>query len=299
MLSHRFFKAHYGHVCCGVIAILGIAAATSLNLASAPAKADVRALSAHSYAWHSKPFTLTLEAGVKPPAGFQRLPAEPDSFAAWLRGLPLKPIGSPVLLYTGARKWRQDVHVAVIDIDVGKRDLQQCADAVMRLRSEWLWGTGRSSKIAFNYTGGGRVPFSRWAKGDRPSENGRHWRRRGKRDGSYKSLRRYMIQVFAYAGTYSLSHELKKVSLDDMRIGDVFIKGGFPGHAVLVADMVQNPDTGEKRFLLLQSFMPAQDMHILKNPDDPSGSPWYVADFSWPLQTPEWRFEKGSLKRWP
>ncbi len=252
-----------------------------------------------TYAWRSQPVTETLAQRILPPAGFERVPTPKTSFGAWLRGMPVKPAGSPVLLYTGQRKWRQDVHVAVIDIDVGKRDLQQCADAIMRLRTEWLWSTDRKSKIGFNYTGGGRVPFSRWARGERPSESGKRWRKRSKPDSSYKSLQRYMIQVFAYAGTYSLSRELKTVSLDEMKFGDVFIKGGFPGHAVLVTDMVQNPTTGEKRFLLLQSFMPAQEMHILKNPNDPNGSPWYPAKFSWPLDTPEWRFPAGSLKRWP
>ncbi len=58
----------------------------------------------------------------------------------------MKPAGAPVLTYTGAPKWRQDVHVAVIDIDVGKRDLQQCADAIMRLRGEWLYGRGAQDR---------------------------------------------------------------------------------------------------------------------------------------------------------
>ena len=75
-----------------------------------------------------------------------------------------------------------------------------------------------------------------------------------------------MDYVFAYAGTYSLAHELKPAPLATLQIGDVFIKGGFPGHAVLVADVVENAQTGEKRFLLVQSYMPAQEMHVLKNP---------------------------------
>ena len=37
--------------------------------------------------------------------------------------------------------------------------------------------------------------------------------------------------------------------------------------AVLVVDRVRNPTSGEIRVLLLQSFMPAQDMHVLKQPD--------------------------------
>lgn len=36
------------------------------------------------------------------------------------------------MLYNGSQKPNQSVHYAVFDIDVGKEDLQQCADAVMR-----------------------------------------------------------------------------------------------------------------------------------------------------------------------
>ena len=108
-----------------------------------------------------------------------------------------------------------------------------------------------------------------------------------------------MDLVFAYAGTYSLEHELKPTPLADIQIGDVFVKGGFPGHAVLVADMVENAQTGEKRFLLIQSYMPAQEMHVLKNPGATDGSPWYPAAFTGNLVTPEWTFAPGALHRWP
>ncbi len=82
-------------------------------------------------------------------------------------------------------------------------------------------------------------------------------------------------------------------------IGDVFIKGGFPGHAVLVADMVENKATGEKRFLLLQSYMPAQDIHVLKNPKSEDGTPWYTTPVGDQLVTPEWVFKGTALRRWP
>lgn len=254
---------------------------------------------APQYAWPQPATADTLEQRIAPPPGFERVPAADGSWAAWLRGLKLKPKDSPVLTYTGQPKWRQDVHVAVVDIDVGTRDLQQCADAIMRLRAEWLYGTDRTSDIAFNYTDGGRVPFSRWAKGERPSSSGKSWSRKAKADGSYASFRRYMDQVFSYAGTYSLDRELKSVPVAELAIGDVFIKGGFPGHAVLIADMVRDAATGEKRFLLVQSYMPAQQIHVLKNPAAPDGSPWYPAAVVWPLKTPEWTFPEGSLKRWP
>ena len=281
-----------------------VSIALALLMFGAPAQLEFVALAdeagtskPNAYAWHKGQIERRFESAILPPVGFQRTRVAPTSFGAWLRGLPMKANDAPVLLYTGDPKWRQDVHAGVIDIDVGTRDLQQCADAIMRLRAEWLWSQNRASEIGFNYTGGGRVPFSRWARGERPSESGKSWRKRGKRDSSYSSFRRYMIQVFAYAGTYSLSKELKRIDPQNIAIGDVFIKGGFPGHAVLVADMVEN-GSGEKRFLLVQSFMPAQDMHVLRNPADPAGSPWYSADISWPIATPEWTFQKGSLKRW-
>ena len=43
-----------------------------------------------------------------------------------------------IFLYNGDLKNRQDVHQAVINIDAGgKEDLQQCADAVMRMKAEY------------------------------------------------------------------------------------------------------------------------------------------------------------------
>ena len=216
----------------------------------------------------------------RPAAGLRAACRRACSFAAWLRGLPLKPAGAPVLLHTGAPKPRQDVHVAVIDIDVGARDLQQCADAVMRLRAEWQFASGRPGDIAFNDTGAGKpIAFARWAAGERPHMSGRSlsWSRGAAPDASYASFRRYMDVVFIWAGTYSLERELTPKPVAELAAGDLFIKGGFPGHAVLVADAVENRATGERRFLLVQSFMPAQEMHVLKIPPMPTarpGIPW-------------------------
>jgi uncharacterized protein DUF4846 len=247
-----------------------------------PAAAPLPSAANPVYSWRVPADTaasVTLEQRIAPPPGFMRIAAAPESWATWLRGLPLKPPGSPVLTYTGAPKWRQDVHVAVIDIDVGNRDLQQCADAIMRLRGEWLFSAARP--VAFNDTDGKRRAFSARDTSD------------------HAAFRKYMDLVFAYAGTYSMEHELKPVPLSSIEIGDVFVKGGFPGHAVLVADMVENAQTGEKRFLLIQSYMPAQEIHVLKNPAAPDGSPWYPAAFAGDLVTPEWIFHPGALHRWP
>lgn len=232
------------------------------------------------YTWHKSPSKQErLADRVKPPAGYTRVKVETGSFASWLRGLPMKPAASPVMLYNGFPKPNQWAHLHVIDIDTGKRDLQQCADAIMRLRAEYLYSQKRYSEIAFNYTNGKRVRYKNYT-----------------RSRDYARFKKYMTLIFAYAGTYSLSKELKSADVSAMKIGDTFIQGGFPGHAVLVADMVENKKTGEKKFLLVQSYMPAQDIHILKNPQNPT-SPWYDLKFGNKLITPEWTFKSTDLKR--
>ncbi|GAB3829783.1 hypothetical protein GCM10028895_45040 [Pontibacter rugosus] len=114
---------------------------------------------------------------------------------------------------------------------------------------------------------------------------------------SYASFKDYLKVVFTYAGTLSLSNEMTTVAMEDLQIGDVFIKGGSPGHAVIVMDVAVNKTSGEKLFLMAQSYMPAQEIQVLKNPMNPTISPWYSTSFKDPLLTPEWTFQKNQLKR--
>jgi hypothetical protein len=122
------------------------------------------------------------------------------------------------------------------------------------------------------------------------------WSARGRRDDSYASFRKYLDVVMGYAGTASLAKELARVP-DARRVepGDVYIKGGFPGHAVLVADVAEAAD-GRRLFLAVQSYMPAQDPHVLRAPGSPHGA-WYEPPADGSLVTPEWTFAAGSLRR--
>jgi len=240
-----------------------------------------------------------LSARIAPPEGYERAEVEAGSFAAWLRELPLLPGRPEVKLHDGRRKGRQDVHEAVVDIDVGTADLQQCADAVIRLRAEYLYANGRADDVAFDFTSGDEARWDRHRQGWRAVINGNQvsWRQSAAADDSRAAFRRYLDLVFTYAGTYSLSQELKAVADPaDVRAGDVFIQGGFPGHAVLVVDVAQDPTTGRKAFLLVQSYMPAQQIHVLRNPGGTMGA-WYPADFGGTLRTPEWTFGAGDLER--
>ncbi|MCC6723384.1 MAG: DUF4846 domain-containing protein [Saprospiraceae bacterium] len=240
----------------------------------------------------------TISQRFQPPTGFVQLAVPASSFGHYLQNLPLKPADSPVHLFDGRLKARQSVHVAVVDIDTGDRDLQQCADAVMRLRAEYLFAQKKYDEIHFNLTNGFKMGYAKWRQGYRVKVDGNktEWYATNALSTSYESFRDYLDLVFMYAGSLSLSKELKSKQLKDFAIGDVFIQGGSPGHAVIVVDVATKESTGEKVFLLAQSYMPAQEIHILKNPNDASLSPWYKADFGEELVTPEWAFKWDMLK---
>ena len=247
-----------------------------------------------------------LAVRIAVPEGSKRIEVSTDSFGHWLRYLPLYKASRSVHLYNKRLKNRQDVHEAVIDIDVGRRDLQQCADAAIRLRADYLYHQKNWSAIHFNFTTGDKVDWKRWANGERVSvkEYRKHgkrrwkvlWRKKKKKLYTYGNFKKYLQKIFTYAGTASLDQELKKRSIKDLQIGDLYLQGGFPGHAVIVVDMADHPQYG-RIMLLAQSYMPAQDIHILKNLNHPQLSPWFKVPTKGYLQTPEWTFRAHQIKK--
>jgi hypothetical protein len=64
----------------------------------------------------------------------------------------------------------------------------------------------------------------------------------------------------------------------------------------LIVDVAVNPGTGERRALLVQSFMPAQNIHVLNNA---AGGAWYRIIGEKEIVTPEWTFAPADLRRFP
>jgi hypothetical protein len=277
------------------IVLLLVAAAVSARTGPAP--------QAVSYPWLERPDPAqSLESRIPAPDGWARMTLSSGSFGEWLRTLPLKPGTPDVLLYDGRKKADQSAHQAVVDLDVGPEDLQQCADAIIRLRAEYLYSRERYGDIHFHYTSGEDIDFMRWSDGYRPrvGRRGVDWVKAGPPDWSHAGLRAYLDNVFRYAGTSSLSRELAPVAdPKQVRAGDVFIRGGFPGHAALVVDVACRVDGSRKLFLLAQSFMPAQEVYVLRNPVDTGLSPWFEAGSGPVLVIPEWTFGWNELKRFP
>ena len=210
---------------------------------------------------------------IQTPDGYTRTPVLKNSFAEWLQAVPLKK-DKRVFLYNGSLKPNQSAQFAVVDISVGNKDLQQCADAVMRLRAEYLY-RNKMPMSFIDYTG----KEYKWNE-----------------EGSRSMFDNYLQNVFGWCGSASLDKQLNRVrNFSDVKAGDVLVHGGSPGHVVIVVDIAKN-DKGNKIYLLAQGYQPAQDIHVLNNPMDETLSPWYAVDSSNLIVTPEWRFYKDNLK---
>jgi hypothetical protein len=232
------------------------------------------------------------------PKGYKRIKAAANSFTFYSRNIPLKD-SKTVYLYNGIKKGNQSAQYAVLNIDVGNKDLQQCADAVMRLRAEYLFSIQDYKGISFLFTNGFYCDFRQYAEGKRVRFNGNdcYWSGQSAKDYSHQSLRTYLDLVYAYAGTKSLFVQMKSIPFSSIVPGTVFLQKREPyGHAITVMDMAYNAKTKDTIFLLSQSYMPAQDIHILVNPIDSKLSPWYSIRFNGDLNTPEWNFTKADLK---
>jgi len=241
----------------------------------------------------------TIKTRYKLPKGFKRTYVKPKSYGDFLQKLPLKSQNEKVKYYDNTIKSNDNIYCGVINLKIGNKNLHQCADAVMRLCAEYLWKHKRYEEIHFNLTNGFRVDYSEWMKGKRiiVKENNSFWKSVTSPSNTKEDFWDYMELIFMYAGTLSLSKELRLVNISNMKIGDIFIKGGYPGHAIVIVDMAENTLTKEKIFILAQSYMPAQEIQILVNKENPNYSPWYFSNFENKLYTPEWTFYRNQLMR--
>lgn len=256
------------------------------------------AAAAPAYSWLAEDTAGTLAERIATPDGFTRAAAAPSSFGEWLRHLPLK-AGDGVLLHDGRPVADHGTVAAVVDIDVGRSDLQQCADAVMRLRAEYLFSRRLTGLIGFELYSGERYRFEAYAEGQTPvpAGEGIAWQGGPPRDTSHASLRRWLDIVYGFASTRSLAHELRPVDrLTDAAIGDVFVHPGSPGHAVIIVDLAVDPH-GRTLVLLAQSSTPARDVHILRNTLEPALGPWFRLVDGHPFATPGRAFAPDELKR--
>ena len=222
---------------------------------------------------------------IPAPRGYERMDGEDPAFSAFLRALPLKPKGSPVMYYTGGEARLQALAYAVVDLPLLSND-EQCADCCMRLRGEYLYQTGQYGRIRFTDVNGNTLYYGGGS--------------------SRQSFEQYMRRVYGVASTLSLKQSLPKREVDDLQPGDVFVyaagstKMGVKtrmGHAVMVVDVAQN-SKGKKVFLLAEGNTPARDIHVLPNFTHPFRSPWYSPDDLSGISYLSVQFDEDELRHW-
>ena len=215
----------------------------------------------------SNPYSYVTIGDIPTPDGYERVEGEDPEFGQFLRSLPLKPKGAIIKYYWGVIADLQELNYAVVDLPL-LSNAEQCADVCMRLRAEYLYSKGRFSDIHFLDVQGNTLSY-----------NG------GKTRDAFE---KYLRKVFNVANTYSLCQEMKPRPLTEIQPGDVFV---YPansqryGHAVMVVDVAQNHETGNKAIILVEGFMPARSIHVMQNWDDSRNSPWFILDETSDYQT--------------
>lgn len=201
---------------------------------------------------------------IPSPAGFIRYEGKDARYAAFIRNLSLLPADSILRYYNGspndslARFYYRRIALPLLNKN------EQCADVCMRLRAEYLFTTRQFFNIHFSDT---RHHVLRYYYGN-----------------NHPSLNRYLKKVFEVANTESMKASMPVRKLKDIQPGDVFLYDAKSrpssqyGHAMMVADVAVHPATGRKAILLLEGSTPASNIHLVKNLDDPTHSPWFILE---------------------
>jgi hypothetical protein len=219
----------------------------------------------------------------------------PDSWPYFLQHLQTE--DKPIVDYRGRAIADQEKHFAILTYDVGHADLQQCADALMRLRAEYLFSRQKYLQIGFHFNSGDYYSWTDYRRGIRPIVTGsrvKFIRSSLPSDTTHASLRAYLDIVFAYANTVSLYKELKKA--DRMETGTVVIFPGHPGHCMILADAAV-VDQSDTMFKLVEGYMPAQSIYVLSNPFEPGLNPWYHLKQGGDINTASCTFRSYFLRK--
>ena len=210
-----------------------------------------------NYPFRSTPSDdLRLSSHFDPPFGYQRIAVQSGSFAEWLRDLPLLS-SNEVLSYQGNPI--DAPSAAVVDLDIGRGDLQQCADSILRLYAEYRWSANKASDLGFHFSSGDFSSWPNWRSGERFLIRGSKVTRIQKKavGDTHSEFRKWLQHTFIYAGTRSMNRDSQRLAMDKSILpGDFFVSPGSPGHAIIVLDVARSPGQPDVA-LLGQGFMPA------------------------------------------
>ena len=214
-----------------------------------------------------------------PAKDFHRMVIKQSSFAQWLRELPLKNPGASVLNYRGdIFKTGTDTSVAfVVNLDIKGRRLEQCMDILVRLYTEYLWDVRELRNLILPLPGGYWLKWMEWKEGFRPVFRGVNVKmmNSAKPDSSYKTYKTYLNTVYSESHTQQFYHAYLPVKRTEVQIGDIIIKKGTKGHAIMIVDLAIN-EQGKKIALIGNGDTPACQFFLLNHKAE---SPWIPLNF--------------------
>lgn len=236
---------------------------------------------------------MTVATRINPPEGYTRVYAAEDSLGTFLRNYAVRADGAQVLYYNG--EIREDAQAAaVLDISLGSRNHEGPAGAMARLISEYLYSQQNYADISFTLGSDFDFTFDTWRQGRSIAVDGSSvsWASGGEDSNGEENFRSYLATLFVYISMSTFQEDLEQVEDvdgDEIRVGDIFLGTTADGKktALMVADICQSDETGEKLMLLVQGGAPAQQLHIVENLGNADLSPWYPCGFSADLTTPD------------
>jgi hypothetical protein len=236
--------------------------------------------------------------------GYSGFPAELDSWAEWLRLLPLAAPGTPVRNFRGETVVPgDDEHLAaVVAIDIGTQDIQQSADVILRLHGEWRWFRDDLRMLYLSDTRL-ELPLGKWLAGERLVAAGGlpKWvpeaAPQPKLD--HAAFREYLDSVFAWSDARALLGESVALPPEGLEPGAFFLAQGPPAEVLVVLDVATSP-AGERAMLLAQALNPTESIHVIRPSRDAS---WFPVRTDQPVRVPRarpfaWKDLRRMKRRW-
>lgn len=190
------------------------------------------------------------------PEGYTREQTETGSYAHFVQHLPVR-LGKQVETVRGMRTYTDMLAVIDLPLLFPNQDLEQCADWAMRLWAAYHRQNDRLDHLyLFNYSGK-PVYFK----------------------GQSRSYRSFLQWAFAYSNSHSLKQGAVRVEANDLRPGDMLVQNetGGIGHVSVILDMCRNAG-GNTLYRIGFSYMPAQEMRVLKAPRGYGESGWFTLE---------------------
>jgi len=205
---------------------------------------------------------------------YNRLNANKDSYAHWLRNLPLEEPGSSVYDFKGNifKSGTDSSVAAVVKWNISGRRLEQCMDIVIRLYAEFLWQEHKTDNLKLPLPGGTWLYWNHWRSGYRPFFKGIQvdLRKSTHPDSTYSNYIKFLHTIFSESHTQQFYHSYHPVMRENVQIGDFIVRKGTKGHAVMIVDLAQNA-RGELVALIGNGDTPACQFFLLNHT---KGNPW-------------------------